>query len=296
MRKDWWFGAVRDESFQYPLNDREAKALFAECVRVASIECSAFCNRRCRWCSNASYPRSKQKLLSPQLYESILNQLASIGWSGKMVYSSGYSEPLAEPGFIARVRKAREALPRAMLHTHTNGDYLTRELINELAAAGLTNLYVMAYDSRAQVDGWAKKLRISLPATRDEPDWYELEGRQGRMNVRVTWRNFAANGTNRGGLVPDLGSPEERQVPCFEPSWHFVIEHTGKVVPCCQIRTDADEHADCWTADLVVNSDIFRAYASRRAVSWRRSAIGFGGHQGPCRLCDWKATDRFQPI
>lgn len=293
QHRRWFFGNVRDEHFRHGLSRDEATRLFRQSVHVVSIECSAFCNRRCSWCSNATIPRSQQRLMGPGLYRGILAQLAEIGFVGKVVWSSGYSEPLAYAGFAERVREARAALPGACLHTHTNGDFLTRRLLADLAKAGLSRLYVMAYDDRDGVAAKAAELCVHVAAERDEPDWYECHGVVGDMTVRFTWRDFEANGINRGGLIVGMETPPVRRVPCFEPFWHFVIESSGRAVPCCHIRTDAPAHAGCYTADLSDNPDIFAAYASGAAVEWRRSCIGFDGHCSPCNRCDWKVQRPF---
>lgn len=292
----WWFRQVQDGHLQYNLTPAAGMRLFAETVKVVSTELSSFCNRRCAWCSNAQYPRTERKYMPVELYTTTLRQLAGMDWRGKLVYSSGYSEPLANEDFEQRVAEARDALPHSILHTHTNGDYLDAARLGQLAQAGLSRLYVMAYNSRAQARETRDKCGLQMECLRDDPNVIEYGTRCGPMEVRIQWRNFRATGTNRGGLVPYCATePAKRQAPCFEPFWHFVIEHTGKVVPCCQVRTDAAEHIGLHVADLAADPDIVAAYTSARSVAWRRQAIGFAGHTGICAACDWKATERFGP-
>ena len=81
-----------------------------------------------------------------EVYLDLIDQLAEIDYSGELTYSR-YNEPTAkrELLFIKRVRQAREKLPNAVLRTNTNGDYITRDYIEELCDAGFDQLWIQQY-------------------------------------------------------------------------------------------------------------------------------------------------------
>ena len=63
------------------------------------------------------------------------------------------------------------------------------------------------------------------------------------------------------------------------------MDYTGKVMPCCNLRSDFPEHRDFIVGDLSDgSSSIFDIYAGR-LTNWRHSMIGFDEKKRPCTTC-----------
>ncbi len=284
-------------------DSREAAALFRRAVRMVEIEVFSYCNRRCWFCPNSYIDRiSSNTYMAPALYSSIIDQLASIGYAEKISYSR-YNEPLADKCILDRIREARAKLPSALLHTNSNGDYLTPEYLAELYDAGLRSLRLQVYlqnnerYSHDRIRSRARqmlekldfpcKLKIDEPGKRLE---YRLAYRD--MDIRLYGRNFSLDGTSRGGLV-DVKRDYERTSPCLVPVWSVYIDHNGKIVPCCNFRSDAAEHADYVMADLNNEPNLFLAYTNASLASFRRSLLNEevkGGLCGDCHFALQKMT------
>jgi len=282
----------------------QAVRVFKRSIRVVEIELFSFCNRRCWFCPNAYIDRiTKNHFMPDWLYYSILDQLGSIDYNGKISYSR-YNEPLANGHILLALRAAREKVPNAELHTNTNGDYLTTEYFADLYDAGLRSLKIQVYlqneqsydheliKSRAKqnLDKWGLPYKV----TRDEPDnWYECRLTYKDMRIRMYGRNFATQGTNRGGLV-DIKQDYVRTSPCLLPFQAVYIDYNGKVVPCCNIRSDAPGHEDYVLADLSEEPNLFAAFSNERSAAFRKSLLNERHKQGLCGSCFFalqKVTD-----
>lgn len=271
-----------------------AKALFSSSVKLVEIEVFTYCNRTCWFCPNSRIDRrSENRYMSEELYLRILAELAEIDYRGVITYSR-YNEPLADRIILTRLRQARAALPNAILSTHTNGDYLTREYLEALRDAGLNRMIIMAYlgnddqfsDVQTLTRMTAKMVDLGLRGefTRAEAGArYTAKLAYKGMQVRLDARNFAAVGTDRGKLV--------QLEPYIRTSWcpvvftDMYIDWNGNVVPCCNIRSDAPEHTDYIVDDISTGRSIFEAWAAGKLVGWRRSLFNFGPKQAPCDSC-----------
>jgi len=289
------FDFVTAAHFRAAPDRTAARRLFKDSVTAVEIEIFSYCNRRCWFCPNAKIDRiSENVLMAPELYSGILAQLAEITYDGMISYSR-YNEPLADRIILPRLREAREAVPAALLHTNTNGDYLTADYLDALYAEGLRSLNIQVYlQNEARYDHEAmrrkaamiaSKLRIEPVLTDDRPDsWLEYALPYKDMTIRLRARNFEINGCNRGDTL-DIRSEEIRTNPCLSPFRYFFIDYNGKTVPCCNLRSDVQEHADCVTYDLSAHNDIFAAYAQSPLVGWRRSLVGWQEKSGVCKHC-----------
>jgi radical SAM superfamily enzyme YgiQ (UPF0313 family) len=289
--------AIRKEHFRYGLDGEQARKLFMKAVTMVEVELFSFCNRRCWFCPNTIIDRhSENRFMSEDVYGKILQNLGEISYRGKISYSR-YNEPLAHETIFMRLRQAREKLPGALLHLNTNGDYLSKDVLQRLYESGLRSLNLQLYfsDKGGYSDESAVKTLISRIEklglrncyVHSEPgEWLEYELFFRDMVIRAYARNFEKNGVNRGGILETMGNGEIRESPCLEPFFHLYIDYNGSVVPCCNIRSDYAGHNEMVLGNLAdVGHDIFSIFASERAVSVRRELIGFGSKQGSCRFC-----------
>jgi len=276
-------------------NPIAAADLFKRSVKMVELEIFSYCNRRCWFCPNSSIDRiSTNNHMPEQMYLDILQQLASIGYDGTITYSR-YNEPLADKIILERIRQAREKLPRATLHTNTNGDYLNNEYLKELYDAGLNSINIQIYlgnnepynHQKIKSAGEKTIKRVALQHTliRDEPGlWYEHRLHYKDMAIRLYGRNFETGGTSRGGQVP-IHLKHVRTSPCLIPFWAVYIDHNGSTVPCCNFRSDVPAHAEYVIGSLQEQPNLFLQYASRFAADFRSSLIGEDPKKGLCNNC-----------
>ncbi len=295
------FNNIRKGHF-FALSDNESNSrrLFKDSINLVEVEVFSFCNRSCWFCPNSKFDRkSSNHFLAEELYLIILDQLAEIDYSGKISFSR-YNEPLADKIVLSRIRQARLRLPKAQLHSNTNGDYLDRDYLRLLDEAGLNSLNIQIYlgneerydHGRMQEKLQAMHDRLGLTANivRDERLlWLESIGWYGNLAIRLYARNFQVNGCNRGGIVA-IKSDYQRRSPCFSVFEHIYIDYNGKVMPCCNLRSDISEHQSAILGDLTRDPDLFALYAGEKAAGWRRYLVDFSPKAGVCKNCSFNVV------
>jgi MoaA/NifB/PqqE/SkfB family radical SAM enzyme len=295
------FDFIVDDHFR-PIQDRgDAIGLFRRSVSMVEIEVFSYCNRRCWFCPNSVVDRlSKSEHMPEDLYLRILGDLADADYR-QMISYSRYNEPLADRIILRRIEQAKQRLPQAVLHTNTNGDYLTPAYLVELADAGLRSLNVQIYlgnDDRYDHERMRTKLlrtvdqlQLNAALVRDDPGvWLEATAECSGIRMRIYARNFELNGCSRGDSVP-IQIAYRRTSPCLSPFHHVYIDFNGKVMPCCNLRSDVAGHANAVIDDLNTVRDLFLVYASETMAAWRRSLVGFGGKSGHCSTCSFVTYD-----
>jgi MoaA/NifB/PqqE/SkfB family radical SAM enzyme len=287
---------VRDHFRPVPDRD-EAMGLFRRSVRMVEIEVFSYCNRACWFCPNSVVDRrSTTEYMPEQLYLRVLEQLAEADYHGMISYSR-YNEPLADRIILRRIEQARTLVPEATLHTNTNGDYLTPGYLDDLASAGLRSLSIQIYlgnedrydhdRMRTKLQQTIEKLQLAATLVTDDPGtWLEATSSHRGIRVRLYARNFEVNGCSRGDSVP-IALSARRTSPCLSPFHDVYIDYNGKVMPCCNLRSDLPAHRDAVVADLHDVPDLFAVYASETMAAWRRSLVGFGPKSGHCSSCSF---------
>jgi hypothetical protein len=273
------------------------RRLFALYVCVVEIENHSYCNRTCSFCPNAFIDRrSENILMSDALFDKLLADLASIGYSQSLIWSR-YHEPLAHASIFARVARARRQLPRAYLVLVSNGDYLNRESLQQLEAAGADRLMLDLYlpDGKerdpAAIAEEKQKFCARTGLALEAAGPYEYRCLGSRMHITMGIP-FYTKGTisTRGGLVDvvHLRSYQRTSV-CFNPLHSVVVDFNGKGMLCCQVRSDSPLQKDAVIGDLTRPDyslfDFYRDLAPARA-----GLLAPGPKDGVCRTCDVSAT------
>lgn len=290
----------------------QAKTLFRRSVKFIEIECFSFCNRQCWHCPNSFIDRRSENIRMPEtMYEQVINDLASLQWGyvGEIAYSR-YNEPLSDRVILDRARFARNRLPHATLRIHTNGDYLTRQYLEELGDAGIRRLYIQTYlNSHNRKLRWTEKKanqhceritkRIGVPV---DYKWGKKgvsktwEGRFRQMEVWVECRDFEKVGNDRGQVI-QIGESPIRTSPCFSPFHAIYIDYNGCVMPCCNLRSDVPQHQDAVLYKITDQpGEIFKAYTCQKAVAWRKSLANFDPKIGVCQTCNKDVRDRTEVL
>ena len=271
------------------------KRLFKSYVKLVEIEANAKCNRVCSFCPNIVVDRRRNHTLTDaKLLDRVFEDLGSIDYAQRIRFAR-YSEPLSNVRYLLdRIRSARRLVPHAVLDVVTNTDYLKRSTLAQLRDAGLNKLYMSIYlkpsekwtSELARVYGERLEKKLGTPITsRSETDvsvrcTYKYEG----VELVSSCRNFDEYGVDRGSMLAQY-TGESRAGPCREPFWTFIIDYTGAVMPCCNLRSDLDEHKGFIVGDLTnPATTIFDIYAGRLA-EWRQSLVGFGSKEHPCQTC-----------
>lgn len=288
------FGFVTAQHFKQVNDEDIAQKLFKASVKMVEIEIFSYCNRRCWFCPNAQIDRFSQNIpMGEELYLRIINTLAQVNYNQAISFSR-YNEPLADRVILKRLEQARAILPKAMLHTNTNGDFLTGDYVRDLYQHGLNSLKIQVYLSKDEpYDDAAVLIKLKNKAEQIGFPYQIVECKKGLrheakifyqdMNISIYSRNFNIDGCSRGDLV-DVRRAFCRTSPCLSPFRDLYIDYNGKVMPCCNLRSDAPEHQDFIVGDLNQQS-LFQIYAAGPLVEWRRRLIGFGPKKSPCNNC-----------
>lgn len=255
---------------------------------MVEIETTSFCNRKCWFCSNNKIDRTQHNFMSDRMYLDILDSLSAISYCGKVSFSH-YNEPLAEDKIFEDIRLAKSSLPDALLHLNTNGDYLTPDILEKLSNVGLGSICIQAYPvgtkKRKRFSHSPARILINTKAMQAGLPEAHIKLRHGYLDafyqvkdlaVCIRAMNFEAIGTNRGGLV-DI-EQGRRTTPCIVPLKHFYIEYTGDVMPCCNLRGEAEIHKP-YVLGNVKDNTIFDIYSGMKAGAFRKDL------QPPCRSC-----------
>jgi lipopolysaccharide transport system ATP-binding protein len=294
------FNFITKDHFSPSPPDDIAKEVFKNSIKMVEIETFSFCNRKCWFCPNSTIDRvSNNVFMSENIYLKILNELALINYSNVISFSR-YNEPLSDRTIIKRIQQARNILPKSILHTNTNGDYITNEYLSELYDAGLTSMAIQIYLNQDEdykdsliLDKFNNLINkmgnLPYEVIINEPDeWYEVKGIFKDMNIRIYSRNFKNNGCNRGGLV-DLKNIQ-RLSPCLSPFHHIIIDYNANVMPCCNLRSDALKHKN-YVLGNVAKDSLYEIYFSKMATKWRKNLIEYAIKPQPCTECNFSIIE-----
>ena len=264
-------------------------------LKFIEIEIFSYCNRKCWFCRNSFVDRlSHNHLMPEEKYLNILQQLKDINFSGEVAYSR-YNEPTAfRDIFIKRIKQAREYLPNAKLRTNTNGDYMTKDYIEELESIGFNELFIQQYLSNNEVYNhkkvtkkMLKKIKkLDIPAelivdVDDHKIEYDLSYKN--MTVHIRARNFAFDGSSRGDVVP-IAMDYTRTERCLKPFDSMYVDYNGSVMICCNLRSDVEGH-DIGYMGNAFDEKLDNIFSGDKYKPWRDHHLTDGPKEGVCKTC-----------
>jgi len=271
------------------------KLLFAEQLKLIEIEIFSYCNRKCWFCPNSFIDRlSQNHIMDEKVYLDLLNQLKEIDFSGELTYSR-YNEPTSNRElFLKRVNQARQILPKAILRTNTNGDYITREYVEELCDVGFNQLWIQQYlgnnerydheKMRQRSEAKIKKLGLSSQVLTDIPGYkLEYDISYNGMTIHIRSRNFEIDGSSRGDSI-ELASEYTRTQRCLQVSQNMYIDYNGAVMVCCALRSDVPGQ-ESGVMGHIGEDKLWNIYASEKYEPWRKHHSGDGPKEGFCKSC-----------
>ena len=272
-----------------------SKSFFRKNLKLIEIEIFSYCNRVCWFCPNSFIDRrSSNTEMQDVHYEKIINDLADIEYDGELTYSR-YNEPLSHRDiFIKRVKQARQALPNAILRTNSNGDYVTRDYIEELNDVGFNQLWIQQYLGnnekynhervRKVMNMKVEKLGMLHTVITDiENCRLEYDLSYGNMTVHLRARNFELDGSSRGEAVP-LAQGYVRTQKCMQVHNNMYIDYNGSVMICCALRSDVPRHED-GIMGHVDDGKLWDIWMNNNYKPWRDHHKRNGPKEGVCKSC-----------
>jgi len=274
---------------------RTNKKLFKENLKLIEIETFSYCNRKCWFCPNSFVDRlSENKIMPEKTYINLIDQLAEINFSGELTYSR-YNEPLAKKEIILkRIKQGRSRLPNATLRSNTNGDYVTREYIEQLQKAGLNQLWIQQYlgndekydHEKMRLRAQKKIKKLGIPAkllTDIDGCKLEYDISYKGMKIHIRSRNFELDGSSRGD-TNDIAQDYTRTQPCLQVSNNMYIDYNGSVMVCCALRSDVPGQ-ESGIMGHIKEAKLWDIYQNESYKPWRKHHEKEGPKSGFCKTC-----------
>jgi len=246
------------------------------------------CNSRCNFCAASVQNEVREKkLMEFPLYASVLDQLADLGFAGRVAWHVN-NDPLLFPDLTRFVSHARERLPEARLQVMTNGLLLTPESGEELIRAGVDDIHVDFYRKTS-----GQKLYPGLRAFMNETipryfprqqgcEHYSEDGSR-KLIFEIEYRFLGEIIASRGGTSPNKkAEPSDVHGFCIFPWSQFNITADGRVSKCCADFHFSDPMGDVTEQSLM---DIWQGekfqHVRRHLIEGDRNSLPI------CRECDY---------
>lgn len=265
------------------------------------FEVRSRCNGACTFCAASVQNENRPDLsMSFNLYKKVIDDLARIGYSGRISYHIN-NDPLLFKPLPEFIGYARHRLPKSWIQILTNGRSLTPEKADRIIAAGLNELSINVYghDKNAPLPQAILDIRYNvLPKYFDGSNILSgfgpsLDGRN-IFRFSVFRRLIDEVLETRGGTSPNkpLKSDQPRGF-CSYPFEQLNINALGQVSKCCCDFFFADPMGDLAKGSVmdIWNGTKFRE-VRRRLIDGDREALE------TCRNCDFYGVfgeDRYLP-
>lgn len=223
LREEEWIEASKRNSKISVINDM-VEEMHGKEIMFSHVEIETInrCNGSCNFCPiNKNIDTREYKVMSEELFDKIIQQLADINYSGKLALFSN-NEPFLDADILLRHKYARKKLPNARMHLFTNGTLLTIERFQEL----------MLYLDELIIDNYQQELKLIRPC-REIVEYCE-EHPELKKKVTIVLRKPQEILTTRGGDAPNrknmISYGKEK---CVLPYKQIIIRPDGKVSLCC---------------------------------------------------------------
>jgi len=140
-----------------------------------------------------------------KLYSKIIDDLKSMQYEGKLLYSA-FSEPLLHKDIEKLISITREKLPKVRIEMVSNGDLLNATKLKTLVNAGLDTVSISMYDGPEQIEHFNKVLK-------------EAEVDESKMILRRRYfenGNYGITISNRVGLINSNSYRDESEEKVIE--------------------------------------------------------------------------------
>jgi radical SAM protein with 4Fe4S-binding SPASM domain len=251
---------------------------------IVELNIIAACTRACAFCpifDKDFYKKNNiQGKLELNVYKKLLNDLKSIGYRGRIIFS-GFSEPLLHKNLEELVRETKAVLPNSVLEIITNGDLLKLPKMKKLMKAGLDVICVSLYDGAHQFDHFSK-MKTKLGMT------------DAQMLLRRRYYEDGDYGliiSNRGGLVDsnqyrDKSESSIETVPlnraCYYPFYMIKVDLNGDVLVC------SHDWQKRFVVGNILKENVLDLWKNKNLNSLKMSLSHADRSVVPCNTCDVK--------
>ena len=299
FHKNHYWDRKLNENFNLELlfgekNIKKAIKIFKDNVDVINLETSSYCNRECGYCPVSLYGRNFNINIDQKLFDNVTSALERINYD-KSFCLNLYNEPLADKKFINHVSKIRKKLPKCIIQTNSNGDYIKNinDLIN-LEIAGLNKIKITLHTPKKRdfskdymklsLNKFAKKLNLKL--NKNHISQLNFNFKIGKLYVDVQCPNWFLDGNYRGETLKNIKKIKKRNNPCVKPFREFTIYYNGNITPCCDIYNSKNYNKNnIGKINLKNKNSKFQIYCQKKLSDWRRDLFGWNTKKGVCANC-----------
>ena len=249
-------------------------------LRIVEIELFAYCNRKCKWCPNSFIDRqNNDNYLDEEIFKSVIKELHDNNYQGVFSFSR-YNEPLSDLETLnERIMYIREYFPETKMVTNTNGDYVTKEVVENMM---IDELSIMDYDNKGREWVLDKLVTLGVEDIKEYDTYFIGSYGEKKILYYYSWAE-SANITDRGGSLEEY-SKRIRSRECYEPMYFIGINYDGTVSPCCNIRNDIQ--SDYIIGDLHEQSLVEILESAKRNRFIFDTMLGNYSEDMPCFRCD----------
>jgi MoaA/NifB/PqqE/SkfB family radical SAM enzyme len=206
------------------------------------------------------------------LFTKIINDLKENKYT-EWIALHNYNEPLINDRIFKEIELVTKLLPQSTSCIFTNGDYLSRDIIEELIESGLKYLRITIYPLSKNIEPtstklfqWIKKKKLT------DLKWeYEEISENKGFNALCKYKNLTIEiispnidlYNNRGetSIVPIKNFIREH--PCSLTENSAAIDYKGNFKMCCNIYADISEHKE-YIIDNLTNNSFHDIWSSKR--------------------------------
>lgn len=251
--------------------DKEVDELYGKDILFNHVEIETVnrCNGMCEFCPVNKKNDTRDFIrMERSLFDSIIEQLAQINYSGKLALFSN-NEPFLDDDIIDKHEFARKKLPHARMHLFTNGTLLTIDKFRK----------IMAYLDELIIDNYQQELKLIKPCLAIK-EYCEAHPDL-KQKVTIVLRKPKEVLSTRGGDAPNRSkkiSYGERK--CVLPFKQFIIRPDGKISLCCNDPLGKETLGDL-TQDSMI--DIWRNEKFKHVRECLQKGRKYYKH---CEFCD----------
>lgn len=228
------------------------------------------CNRSCVFCpkSNESIAPNTFQQMSRKIIEKISSDLKAINFNGSITLC-GYGEPLLHKDINFIVAELAKS---GSVEIVTNGDTISKKIIDSLYSSGAKKILISMYDGPEQVDKFEK-----IMSETNVPDNFVI--------LRDRWykenEDFGVKLTNRSGTI-NIGIQKEIKSTeqCFYPAYQILIDWNGDVFLCPQ------DWQRRMTMGNVMQQDIYEIWTGKILTKYRKNLLKGLRCLNPCLSCN----------
>ena len=172
---------------------------------------------------------------------------------------------------------------------------MTREYLDNLYETGLSSMNIQTYlkedelfdlnNIKIRVEKMANKLKLNYNVIINKPDFYKVKFNYKDMELYMQGRDFKVNGNNRGNSL-NIVHNIKRKKPCYVTFSNIYIDYTGDVMPCCNLRSDIEEHKKFILGNCN-NENILNIFNSKKARELRKILDNDNIGISPCSECNF---------